>query len=100
MNNTMSMFCISSPMPVKMLSSLKKSKLPEVGLGPQLGEKYQAKLPALLSNKVSSEAQGSGRSFKTNVRLFRRSTEILSPARIERAYASGPGDLLWMGKKV
>ena len=50
MNNTMAMFCISSPMPVKLLSSLKKAKLPEVGLG----EKYQAELPTLLSNKVSS----------------------------------------------
>ena len=47
--DSFSMFCISSPMPVKMLSSLKKKKLPEV----RLGQSYQAELPAPLSVEVS-----------------------------------------------
>ena len=49
--DSLSMFCISSPMPVTMLSSLKKKKQPEVKV--RLGEKYQAKLPSLLSEKAS-----------------------------------------------
>ena len=44
-----SMFCTSSPMPVKMISILKKKNSPEV----RQGKNYQAELPALLSEKVS-----------------------------------------------
>ena len=43
------MFCTSSPMPVKMISMLNKKKRPEV----RQGEGYQAEVPALLSEKVS-----------------------------------------------
>ena len=44
-----SKFCISSPMPVKMISFFKKNKkLPEM----RLGERYQAELPAQLSEEV------------------------------------------------
>ena len=47
----MSVFCTSSPMPVKMISILKKKK----PSGIQEGERYQAELPALLSQEVSKE---------------------------------------------
>ena len=48
-SSAMSVFCTSSPMPVKMISILKKKK----PSGIQLGEKYQTELPALLSQEVS-----------------------------------------------
>ena len=47
-----SMFCTSSPMPVKMTSILKKKNFPEVRQARE-GKNYQAELPALLSEKVS-----------------------------------------------
>ena len=48
-SSTMSVFCTSSPMPVKMISILKKKK----PSGIQQGDRYQAELPALLSQEVS-----------------------------------------------
>ena len=97
--DSFSKFCISSPMPVKMLSSLKKKKLPESEV--RVGKSYQAELPALLSVKVSFSVDLPCLCPQNQYELlFSKERKIWSLAQTDRGFGSGLGGRLWMGTQV